>query len=98
MAGTAFGKKSKLPPYLYWAVFLAGLIILLSNNNFRRLIVYWKEYSYLEKQKMELLEENAKLRDDIESLKSNPEKYEELARRELGMIKPDEEKYSLKGK
>ena len=89
-------KKGKIPGFLYVLAAIAGLTALLANNNFKRLIIYWKEAGYLEDQKTELIRENRQFKEKTDELRSNPESYEDLARRELGMIKPGEEKYSIK--
>jgi len=49
----------------------------------------------LKKEKKHLKKENIKLKNEIEELRTNPEKYEDIARRELGMVKRGETKYSF---
>ncbi|HLD30474.1 MAG TPA: septum formation initiator family protein [bacterium] len=94
--GVYSSRQKRIPAFIYFLAAAAGMTALVANNNFKRLIVYWKEYRYLERQKEELIRENRRFKEKIDELRSDPESYEELARRELGMIKPGEERYSLK--
>ena len=46
-----------------------------------------RRHEIMQKELVELKEENNRLRDEIEALKNDPETLEKVAREELGMIK-----------
>jgi len=83
----------KLIPYLIVILVATGIIFF--NNHFKRLRVYIKEAKLLSEEKKRLMEENKRLRERIKELRSDPTKYEDIARRELGMVKKGEIKYSF---
>jgi cell division protein FtsB len=54
-----------------------------------------RELKEIEKVNMELRQENEKLRGEIDNLKTNKKYIEELARRELGLVKKGEIVYQF---
>lgn len=55
-----------------------------------------REYDALSRALREQRAENARLRDEVERLKNDPTAIEELARRELGLIRPGEKVFIVK--
>jgi len=55
-----------------------------------------QQYRTLERSLSEVRSENARLRDDARRLREDPSAVEDLARRELGLIKPGEKLFIIK--
>lgn len=55
-----------------------------------------REYRALERSVEALRAENDRLRDEAHRLRENPAAIEEVARRELGLVKPDERLFILR--
>ncbi len=53
-------------------------------------------YEQMQEECERLREENERLRQEIQALRKDPEAIEEVARKELGMIKPGEVLYKFK--
>lgn len=53
-------------------------------------------YAEMQEECKRLRKENERLRREIKALRTDPEAIEKVARRELGMIKPDEVLYKFK--
>jgi len=54
-----------------------------------------KEAKMLEEEKKKLKKENERLKRNLKRLREDTSAYEEIARRELGMVKRGEKKYSF---
>ena len=76
-------------------IILFVLIFLLSNKNFRSVVILNERIKKLKKEIEELKAGNARLEEELRQMKENPEYFEDLARKKLGMIKPGEKKYKL---
>ena len=76
-------------------IILLALIFLLSNKNFRSVVILNERMKKLQNEIEELKASNAKLEEELKQMKENPEYFEDLARKKLGMIKPGEKKYKL---
>ncbi|MCJ7646469.1 septum formation initiator family protein [bacterium] len=76
-------------------VIIGVLIFLFANKNFQTLLVLKKEIVQLKQRIAGLKEENRELEEELEAMKNDPEYFESLARRELGLIKPGETKYKF---
>ena len=76
-------------------VILVVVIFLLSNKNFRSVVILNERIEKLKKSIEELEADNARLEEELRQMRENPEYYEDLARKKLGMIKPGEKKYKL---
>jgi len=82
---------------LWWLVPLLALagFALFGDKGVLRL---WKGYQQRQELRLKvssLREENRRLRQEIEDLKNNRRTIEELARRKLGMVRPDELVYQF---
>jgi cell division protein FtsB len=67
-------------------------VFLLSNRGFRALIKNSLEYRRLRRQKAELDSEKIRLETGLKAIKE-PGQIEETARKDLGLIRPDEIEY-----
>lgn len=76
-------------------VIIGVLIFLFANKNFQTLLVLKKEIVQLKQRIAGLKEDNRELEEELEAMKNDPEYFESLARRELGLIKPGETKYKF---
>ncbi len=76
-------------------VILGILIFLFGNRNFRAVIILGERIEGLKKDIEKLKAHNVRLEDELRQIKENPEYFEDLARKKLGMIKPGEKKYKL---
>ena len=82
-------------------VLLAGgcvLVIdaLVGDKGLLAMIQARQEYATLEQSLSDVRAENARLRDEARRLREDPSAVEELARRELGLIKPGEKLFIIK--
>jgi cell division protein FtsB len=71
------------------------LIFLFANKNFQTLLILNKEIAQLRQRMAGLKEKNRELEEELEAVKKDPEYFESLARKELGLIKPGEKKYKF---
>ena len=81
-------------------ILIVGIIFsvfafLFGNKNFRAFIALKKDIKRIEKKTEDLKKENEKLKDELKEAKENPQYIENLARKELGMIKPGETIYKF---
>lgn len=76
-------------------VILCILIFLFGNRNFRSVLLLGEKSKKLHKEIMNLKTENSRLKNELQQIKENPEYFEDLARKRLGMIKPGETKYKI---
>lgn len=76
-------------------VILGILVFLFGNRNFRAVIILGERIERLKKDIEKLNENNVRLEDELRQIKENPEYFENLARKKLGMIKPGEKKYKF---
>lgn len=90
------GKISKRTiNFIVAVIILCALIFLFSNRNFRTVIILGERMEKIHKEIEELKESNARLEEELRQIKENPEYFEDLARKRLGLIKPGETKYKL---
>ena len=76
-------------------IILLILIFLFGNKNFRSVLLLGEKIDNLRAEINKLKAENAMLKKELQQIKENPEYFEDLARKRLGMIKPGETKYKL---
>ena len=88
-------KKRIHKKILILIVIIGVLIFLFVNKNFQTLLSLNKEISELKQRMGGLEEENRGLKEELEAMKNDPEYFESLARRELGLVKPGETKYKF---
>ncbi|HBB66398.1 MAG: hypothetical protein A2X28_06895 [Elusimicrobia bacterium GWA2_56_46] len=77
---------------LKYAVLLLMALFLLSNRGFRTLIRNSLEYRRLKNQKVKFEAEKIRLETRLRTMKE-PGRIEHMARKELGLVRPDEIEY-----
>ena len=92
-AGT--GKKFYLL-FLLAMVVVLGLILAYSDHGLMRLRELQQKKQAIEMENEKLQEENRRLLQQIERIKTDPRYIEDEARKKLGLIRPDETIYRLK--
>ena len=102
---TAKSHSSKKPAYIFklplnektggmlliiLGIIIISSLILVGEKNVFKLVAQYKEYNNFSKRCIELTEKNKQLELEIEDLKNNAKKVEKIARRELGLVLPNE--------
>lgn len=72
-----------------------GLAALFSNKGFMNVSDFTVELDYLKESNQQLAGENARIRKEIDALKSDPYAIEMLARNQLNLVKPGERVYQI---
>jgi cell division protein FtsB len=83
----------------YLLVFIGGVLVLdalVGEKGLVEMLKKREEYRALEQSLAAARAENARLREEARRLQEDPEAIEDLARRELGLIKPGEKLFILK--
>jgi cell division protein FtsB len=86
-------------PGLFLLLCFLGLLLLLSLFGDRSLFqIYrmWSAKAHLEREIEVLKQENALLRQEVEALRRHPSATEEIARRDLGLVRPGETVYQFR--
>ena len=85
---------------LQYTFLLAGCVLvidaLVGDKGLLAMIQARQQYRTLERSLAEVRSENARLRDEARRLREDPSAVEDLARRELGLIKPGEKLFIIK--
>ena len=85
---------------LQYVLLLAGTVLvidaLVGDKGLLAMIQARQQYRALERSLAEVRAENARLREEARRLREDPAAVEELARRELGLIKPGEQLFIIK--
>ena len=85
---------------LQYAFLLAGCVLvidaLVGDKGLLAMIQARQQYRTLERSLAEVRSENARLREEARRLREDPSAVEDLARRELGLIKPGEKLFIIK--
>ena len=81
--------KNRVVLFLLICLFL----FLFGNNKFRRVIMGYIQVNKMKKELVELEEENERLKQQLNIVKKDPFYIEEIARKELGLLKPGEIEY-----
>ena len=76
-------------------IILCVLIFLFGNKNFRSVLFLGERIEKLKQDIEKLKEDNVRLEEELRQIKENPEYFENLSRKRLGLIKPGETKYKL---
>jgi cell division protein FtsB len=100
MATTEPSAKSSLLRAPLWALLIAALLLglaLFGDRGLLRALQASDQQSQLEEQVKQLEAANAVLRREIEALRSDRRTLENIARKELGMVKDDELVYQFRG-
>ncbi len=66
------------------------LMLLVGKKSLFKLLALYREQEHLSSQVEEFIVENQKLEQHIKNLQQNPGAVENIAREELGMLRPDE--------
>jgi cell division protein FtsB len=86
--------------YLQYFVLLAGVVLTIDafvgDKGVLAMLKAREQYQVLEQSLAEVRAENTKLREDARRLREDPTAVEELARRELGLIKPGEKLFIVR--
>ena len=72
-----------------------GMAAVVSNKGFMNVSDFTEELDYLKQRNAVLGEENARIRKEIDALKSDPYAVEMLAREKLNLVKPGERVYQI---
>lgn len=85
---------------LQYVFLLAGCVLvidaLVGDKGLLAMIQARQQYRTLERSLAEVRSENARLREEARRLREDPSAVEDLARRELGLIKPGERLFIIK--
>ena len=84
---------------LFLLLCFLGLLLLLSlfgDRSLFQLYQMWSVKAHLEQQIEALKQENALLRQEVEALRRHPSQSEEIARRDLGLVRPGETVYQFR--
>jgi cell division protein FtsB len=85
---------------MQYVFLLAGVVLvidaLVGDKGLLAMIQARQQYRTLEKSLAEVRAENARLREQARRLREDPTAVEDLARRELGLIKPGEKLFIIK--
>jgi len=83
-----------------WVIVFAALVIavdaLVGDNGLMAMMKARQEYRTLEQSLATARAENARLREDARRLREDPSAVEEIARRELGLVRPGEKLFIIK--
>ena len=86
--------------YVQYFVLLAGTILIIDafvgDKGLLAMLQAREQYEVLEQSLQAVRAENAKLREDARRLREDPTAVEELARQELGLIKPGEKLFIIR--
>lgn len=81
---------------VWWGLALGTVLIMLvtvitaGEKSIFKVIALYQERQHLQTRTEQIKQENKKMSEQIEQLKSNPRAVEQIAREELGMVRPDE--------
>lgn len=83
-----------------WVIVFAALVIavdaLVGDNGLMAMMKARQEYRTLEQSLVGARAENARLREEARRLREDPSAVEEIARRELGLVRPGEKLFIIK--
>lgn len=84
-----------------WACVFAALVLAgasaLAEGGFRRYVRLSNDVTSLKERNQRLSDDNARLRREVDALRSDPKAIERAAREELGLVKANEVVFSLEG-
>lgn len=83
-------KKKRLLLLILISVILLGSLTFLGEKGIFNLLHLRKEVTRIKERNLQLEEENQKLKEEVKRLQSDRRYIEEVARRELGMVKEGE--------
>lgn len=95
--GTLIRRGRRLARYLFGFVTVILVIdAIVGDNGLLSLLKARRDFDAVEQSLQRARQENAHLRDQARRLREDPGAIEELARRELGLIKPGEKLFIIK--
>lgn len=84
-----------------WASVFAALVLAaasaMAEGGFRRYVRLSNDVRALKDRNQRLSDDNTRLRQEVDALRSDPRALERAAREELGLVKPGEIVFSLEG-
>jgi cell division protein FtsB/cell division protein DivIC len=83
-------KKKRLIVLIVVSVLIFGIVTFFGEKGILHLISMRKELVRVKEKNFKLEEENQKLKEEVKRLKSDKRYIEEIARKELGMVKEGE--------
>jgi cell division protein FtsB len=90
-------RRSRIVRYLVIAVGCVLIIdALVGDRGFLAMLKARQQYRALEASLVQSRAENARLRDEARELREDPRAIEDIARRELGLIRPGEKLFIIK--
>jgi cell division protein FtsB len=93
------GRRRRRRAVQYLLVFVGGVLVvdaLVGDNGLVQMMKKRDEYRALEQTLTRARSENARLREEARRLKEDPAAIEDIARRELGLIKPGEKLFIIR--
>ncbi|ORJ63054.1 FtsB family cell division protein [Geothermobacter hydrogeniphilus] len=91
----SFRRRFRFPLWWLLPLLLLAGFALLGDNGVLRLWKGYQQRQELRTRVEQLRDENRRLRQEIEALKNDRRTIEDLARRKLGMVRPDELVYQF---
>jgi len=95
VAGQPEPKRRRIPIWFIFLVLIMLGMILFGDRGLLRVLQAQRQLAEMEAQIAELEATNAELRREIEALNTDLRTIENIARRELGMVRPDELVYQF---
>ena len=96
-AGSSPNRRRRAVQYLLLGVGLVLVVdALVGDKGLLEMMKKRDEYRALEQTLSRTRDENARLREEARRLREDPEAVEEIARRELGLIKPGEKLFIIR--
>jgi cell division protein FtsL len=83
-------KRNRLLFLILIFFLILGLLTFFGEKGILQLLRFQKELARIEEKNMKLDEENQKLKEEVKHLQNDKRYIEEIARKELGMIKEGE--------
>jgi len=83
-------KKRRFLLFILFLFILLGLVTFFGDNGILHLIGLKKELSLMKEKNLKMEEENQKLKEEVRRLRQEKRYIEEIARKELGMVKKGE--------
>jgi len=94
------GPRRQRQRIVQWVIVFAALVIavdaLVGDNGVMAMMKARQEYHALEQSLAGARAENARLREEARRLREDPSAIEEIARRELGLVRPGEKLFIVK--
>ena len=88
-------KRKRILVLILCFFLILGVVTFLGDRGILHLFRLKKELARIQEANVQLVQENAKLKEDVERLKHEKRTIEEIARRELGMVKEGEIVYQF---